>query len=647
MADARQDSDRGRGESPAPPDAREAPKDAQAEKDGAPEVAPGSVVPPDAAPAAEPRRTWGHVMGTELPRRQVPTASKTPEEVFDAWYAAVKKREARRESAQTIGLFGGRSAGSDDFELTTASRLARIGEMVKIVRRYDIFHGLTPEGLRRMLEELGPTFVKAGQILSMRSEILPESFTRELGKLRTSVEPMGRETVIEALRAEYETPIEEIFDAIDDRPLGSASVAQVHKARLVSGELVAVKIQRPHVKEIMAQDISIIRSLARYASRFMGEDQFIDLQSVVDELWQSFREETDFLVEARSLEEFRRNNAGCRFIDCPKPYPALCTSHVVVMDFVEGIPINDTARLVAEGYDLAEIGTKLADNYTTQMLDDGFFHADPHPGNLVIRGGKIVYMDLGIMGRLSAHDRQAVSDMVLAVGRRDSAALADGLMRFSVSSVADVDQAHLLADLDAIVADYGTADLSELDIGAFMNAIISMAQKNGIELPGSITMLARSLVTLEGVVHDLLPDASIVDIIQSHVRAHAALDDLAVDELKRLARETAAATHGLLGAAGELGLAMRMLTRGQLRVNLDLAGTEDPLEDVSKIANRLTMSVIVAGLFIGSSVVYYARIQPVIFGIPIIGFVGYLMALVLGVWVAHDVMRENKRRRRR
>ena len=631
----------------------------------APEPAPALAPEPETAPAAagdapayvprpkpapepaEERRSWGNIMGTELPRRQMPTTTKTPDDILDAWYAAVKKREARRESSQTIGIFGGRAAGAEDYGLTTASRLARIGEMVKIVRRYDIFHGLTPEGLRRMLEELGPTFVKAGQILSMRSEILPESFTRELGKLRTSVEPMDRETVIEAIRAEYETPLEEIFDAIDDRPLGSASVAQVHKARLVSGELVAVKIQRPHVQEIMAQDISIIRSLARYASRFMGDDQFVDLQSVVDELWQSFREETDFLVEARSLEEFRRNNAGCAFIDCPKPYPALCTRHVVVMDYVEGIPINDTARLVAEGYDLAEIGTKLADNYTTQMLDDGFFHADPHPGNLVIRGGKIVYMDLGIMGRLSAHDRQAVSDMVLAVGRRDSAALADGLMRFSVSSIANVDQAHLLADLDAIVADYGTADLSELDIGAFMNSIISMAQKNGIELPGSITMLARSLVTLEGVVHQLLPDASIVDIIQSHVRAHTALDQLAADELRRLAGETVAATHGLLGAAGELGLAMRMLTRGQLRVNLDLAGTEDPLEDVSRIANRLTMSVIVAGLFIGSSVVYYARIQPVIFGIPIIGFIGYLVAFVLGVWVAQDVLRENRRRRRR
>ena len=155
-------------------------------------------------------------------------------------------------------------------------------------------------------------------------------------------------------------------------------------------------------------------------------------------------------------------------------------------------------------------------------------------------------------------------------------------------------------------------------------------------------------MTLEGVVHALLPDASIVEIIQSHLRAHAAPDELVRQEVgRRLSREAVAATHGLLGAAGDLSLITRMLTRGQLRVNLDLAGTADPLEDLSRIANRLTMSVIVAGLFIGSSVVYYARIQPVIFGIPVIGFVGYLVAFILGAWVAQDVIRESRRRRRR
>ena len=569
---------------------------------------------------------------------------RSAEELLDAWYESVRNASAD-DDRQTIGLFGGR--GGEDYGLSRASRMRRIGEILSIVRRYDIFHGLTPKGLRRMLEELGPTFVKAGQILSMRSEILPERFMRELGRLRTDVEPMDRDTVLSALRAEYDQPIEDIFDAIDDCPLGSASVAQVHKARLVTGELVAVKIQRPHVQEIMAQDISIMRSLARYAGRFMGGEQFLDLQSVVDELWQSFREETDFLVEARSLEEFRRNNAGCAFVDCPKPYPTLCTRHVVVMDYVEGIPINDVARLRAEGYDLAEIGTKIADNYTDQMLEDGFFHADPHPGNLVVRDGKIVYLDLGIMGRLSSHDRRAVRDMVVAVARGDSAGLAGGLLRFSVSGTDEIDYAHLLADLDAIVANYGLADLSDLDMGAFLSSLISMAQRDGIELPSSVTMLARSLVTLEGTVHDLLPGTSIVEIISAHLRSRRSASELARREGTRLAHETVAATHGLLGAAGEAGLAMRMLTRGQLRFNLDLAGTADPLEDLARIANRLTLSVIIAGLFIGSSVVYYARIQPVIFGIPVIGFVGYLAAFALGVWVALDIIRESRRRRRR
>lgn len=567
------------------------------------------------------------------------------DQILNSWYDEMT-RDGSDSGPDTIGIFGGRAQGSAQYDLSRASRLRRIGEILQIVRRYDIFHGLTPQGLRRMLEELGPTFVKAGQILSMRSEILPPSFTRELSKLRTDVEPMDRETVLAALRAEYDRPIEEIFDAIDDNPLGSASVAQVHKARLVTGELVAVKVQRPHVQEVMAKDISIMRSLARRLGGFIGADQFLDLQSVVDELWLSFREETDFLVEARNLEEFRRNNAGCKFLDCPKPYPVLCTRHVVVMDYIEGIPIDDTVELTAAGYDCAEIGEKLMDNYTAQMLDDGFFHADPHPGNLVVSGNKIVYMDLGIMGRLSSGDRRCVSQMVEAVARRDSIELADGLLRFSRGGSSEVDYAHLLGELDAIIANYGSADLSDLDIGGFVNSLVTMARRNGIELPGSVTMLARALVTLEGVVDNLLPNASMVDIIKRQLSAPTTPQDAAKREAKQLAREGVSASHGLLVAAGEAGHAMRMLTRGQLRVNLDLAGTEDPLEDMGHIVNRLTLAIIAAGLFMGSSIVYYARIQPVIFGIPIIGFVGYLFALFIGLYVAHDILSENRRRKR-
>lgn len=546
---------------------------------------------------------------------------------------------------ETIGLLGRRRVGAGQAQVTRRSKARRLREILAIATRYDILHGLTPRTLRKLLEELGPTFVKAGQILSMRSEILPESFCRELSKLRTDVEPMDRDTLLQTLRSEYDTPLEDIFDAIDDVPLGSASVAQVHKARLISGELVAVKVQRPNVRKLMAQDISIMRTLARRAQRFMGNEQFVDLQSVVDELWQSFREETDFLVEARNLEEFRRNNVDVKYVDAPKPYMKLCTRHVVVMDYVEGIPIGQTDRLLEEGYDLEEIGTKLVDNYAQQMLDDGFFHADPHPGNLVIRDGQIVYLDLGIIGRLGAHDRQALSDMIFAVGRHDAAGLKDGLLRFSIGGTTDVDHAHLLADLDAIIDDFGEADLSELDMGAFLNKLISMARKSGIELPGTVTMLARSLVTLEGVVDAFLPGVSMVEIIALHVRAHTEPTDYMMQEAGRLVAESAAASHSLLGAAAQADLAMSMLTRGQLRMNLDLAGSEDPMRDMARAADHLTMGIIIAGLFIGSSVVYYARIKPVIFGIPVIGFLGYLVALGLGLWLVRQIVRDARGRR--
>lgn len=560
-----------------------------------------------------------------------------------SWYeTAVGERPSREE---TIGILGGR-ANDSAYGANRRGRYRRVVEMLSIVRKYDILHGLTPKTLRSMLEELGPTFVKAGQILSMRSEILPDSFCRELAKLRTEVEPMSREVVLDTLRAEYDTPIEEIFDAIDDVPLGSASVAQVHKARLVTGETVAIKVQRPNVKIVMARDISIMRSIARRANVVMGDDQFLDVKSVVEELWQSFREETDFVVEAQALSEFRRNNADCAFVTCPKPYPGLCTEHVVVMDYVDGIPISQTGKLEDAGYDLGEIGEKLVDNYASQMIDDGFFHADPHPGNIVIHGGKIVYLDLGMMGRISSHDRHALSDMVFAVADMDTPRLKDSFLRFAViRDVTAIDHARLLADLDVIVQDYGTASLAELDLAQFLSSLISLARRHSIELPGSVTMLARSLVTLEGTVDVLLSDASIVDIIASHVNAHMTLIDFGTREAQDYLRETRLASHSLLKAASQASLAMDMLTRGQLRVNMDIAGSDDPISDFSHAFDRLTMGIVIAGLFIGSSVIYFAGMKPLMFGIPIIGFLGFLIAVALGIWLFVDIMREGKRHR--
>lgn len=553
------------------------------------------------------------------------------------------------EVAELIGLFGSRrnDAFAARYHLTRRNKLKRLWQIARIANQFDVVHGLTPVKMRLMLEALGPTFVKVGQILSMRSEILPQAFCDELAKLRADADPMPYQTVLETLSSEYGRPIGEIFEHIDPTPLGSASLAQVHRATLLTGEDVAVKVQRPGVRETMAQDVSIMRSIARLATRVMPSAQVVDLGGVVEELWDTFESETDFLVEARNLAEFKRFCQPYVYMDCPKPYMDLCTEHVVVMDYVEGISVSHPEQLIAAGYDLKEIGTKLVDNYATQVLDDGFFHADPHPGNIIIAGGQIVLIDLGMTGRLNAKTRSVLKQMIFAVAKQDSPALADGLLRFAGTESDASDYPALLADLDTIVAEYGTVDLKDLDLASFVTALTQLAQRHGIEVPSTVTTVARALVTLEGLLDEFIPDVNMIEIISEHIATSKPLDRAAADEVKSLGVEAHAALHGLLGALSETKVAARMLTRGQLRVNMELAGAEEPMRMLSEMVNRLTMALIVVGLYVGSSIVYFAGVPPIVFGIPVVGFMGYVVAFVLSVWIVFDIYFKGRRSKRR
>ena len=559
-----------------------------------------------------------------------------------------KQNDATFTQSETIGLFGPRKDSfSQRYHLTRRGKLKRLAQIAQIVNQFDIVHGLTPVKMRLMFEALGPTFVKVGQILSMRSEILPQSFCDELAKLRADADPMPYGTVLQVLEDEYGRPAGEIFDHIDATPLGSASLAQVHRAKLTTGEDVAVKVQRPGVRETMAQDVSIMRTIARIAAKTMPSAQVVDLSGVVEELWDTFEAETDFMIEARNLAEFKRFCEHYKYMDCPKPYSDLCTEHVVVMDYVEGISVSHPDELIEAGYDLKEIGTKLVDNYATQVLDEGFFHADPHPGNIMVRGGQIVLLDLGMTGRLNAKTRSVLKDMIFAVAKQDSPALADGLLRFAGAEADPEDYPALLADLDVIVKEFGTVDLAELDIAAMLTALTQMAQRHGIEVPSTVTTVGRALVTLEGLLDEFIPDVNMIQIISDHIAASTSKKDFAKDEAKSLVIEDHQALHSLLAAANELKVASRMLTRGQLRVNMEMVGSQEPIHLLANMVNRLTMALIVVGLFIGSSIVYYAGIKPVIFGIPIVGFLGYVIAFVLSVWIVFDIYfkgRSNKKR---
>lgn len=539
-------------------------------------------------------------------------------------------------------------APSEEYKLTLAGKRDRIVEIFGVLRKYHVTHGLTPVRLRCMLEELGPIFVKMGQILSTRSEVLPQAYCDELGKLRTEVDPVPFSVVRECLEAEFKKPLASVFSDIDEKPLGSASIAQVHRAHLLSGEEVAVKVQRPGAQQVMARDIDIMRTVARTATRVMGDDAVIDLRAVVEELWTSFREETNFLMEARNLEEFYAFNEHVPYVSCPRPYLDYCTEHVVVMEYVGGTSIADSAKLRSQGYDLATIGRHVVENYTTQILDDGFFHADPHAGNIIVKDGVVFFIDLGIVGRVSSHSRAILKDIIFSVAEGDTPKLKDALVRFAVSrNTAEIDHAALLEDLDLIVADFATVDLADLNVGEFLTAIINLAHKHKVELPSVVTMVARGMVTLEGLLAEYLPDVNMIDIISEHIKREKSSFKRLEELLEDLERQGGRTLKGTMEAGEHLGLAARMLTRGQLKVNTEFIGSEEIIQRLGFIFDRLSMAVIVAGLFMGSSIVYYAGIKPVIFGIPVLGFLGYAAAFVMAIMVGRDIWRNGHHKKQR
>ena len=256
-------------------------------------------------------------------------------------------------------------------------------------------------------------------------------------------------------------------------------------------------------------------------------------------------------------------------------------------------------------------------------------------------------IDLGMTGRLNSQARSVLREMIFAVAKQDSAALADGLLRFAGTESDPEDYPALLADLDMVVKEFGTVDLGDLDIAAFLTSLTSLAQRHGIEVPGTVTTVGRALVTLEGLLDEFIPDVNMIQIISDHIAGSKSLDRAAKDEIKALGVEGHQALHGLLSAASESRVAMRMLTRGQLRMNMEVVGSEEPMRLLSDMVNRLTMALIVVGLFVGSSIVYYAGMKPIIFGIPVVGFMGYVIAFILSVWIVFDIYFKGRRSKRR
>ena len=447
---------------------------------------------------------------------------------------------------------------------------SRVRELLAVLRKRDVIHGITPVKLRQILEDMGPTYIKLGQIMSMRSDILPQSYCDELVKLQTTVRPSPFEEAVQMMEEEYGSSWDKIFAEIDPEPLGSASMAQVYRAVLQEdGRRVVIKIQRPHIYEMMAQDVKLMHRAIRILKLVDRSGEVIDFDAVVDEMWAVAQQEMDFLLEAQHCEEFARNNRDIVYVGCPQIDRSLTTSRILVMEQIVGTPIDHLEDLKKQGYDIEEIGHKLAENFCKQILDDAFFHADPHPGNLWIREGKIIYLDLGMMGRLSSRDQSLFRSALKAVVENDVHEVKNVLLTLG-DARGKINHAQLYTDIDDMLRKYGDMGLASINLGEFIQEMMELAKRHSIRMPSNITMLARGIVTLEGVLSKCCPNVSLLEIAKAHLSGDLFRELNLEQEFEKWAKRLYRSSAKGAEIPAHLADLLKMSVKGQSKVNLEL-----------------------------------------------------------------------------
>lgn len=521
----------------------------------------------------------------------------------------------------------------------------RFREIKDVLRKNQITRGVTPEKLRMILEELGPTYIKLGQIMSLHSDFLPKAYCDELLKLNSDVTPMPFDDVEDVINHSYGQDWRELFQFIEEAPLGSASIAQVHRARLKNGEEVIIKVERKGIYDTMARDIGLLHSLVKLIPPVGDFKNLVDLDMVLDELWSVAQEEMDFLKEAANMDEFSRNNASVQYVTTPKLYHEYSTGHVLVMEYIDGYSLDDVESLQNAGYDMDEIGTKFVNNFIKQVMDDGFFHADPHPGNVKIRDGKIVWIDMGMMGRLSEKDRHTMIKGIRGIALHDISMVENSVLEIGEFR-GKPDRERLYQDLKKFIADYGTTSMGSLDVAAAIAGLVEIMKQNRISLPHGVSMLCRGLTHIQGVLAVISPDINMMQIAVNRYTEDFLKNINWKSEFQKQARIVYRSVNKGVEIPGLVTDILKEHLEGQSVVNIDLHSSEDLTNVISAAIRNIVVGLCVAALLIASSVICTTDMTPKILGIPALGFAGYAFAMVVSIFLTVRYLWSKRKKRK-
>ncbi|MEI8092717.1 MAG: AarF/UbiB family protein [Spirochaetales bacterium] len=496
--------------------------------------------------------------------------------------------------------------------------------------------------IRLLLEALGPTFIKMGQMFSNRPDLLPEELLIELRKLQDGVPGFAFAQVKQMLESDYGQALDAMFLRFEEVPLASASIAQVHTAVLSSGQRVAVKVLRPGIESQVATDLEILSRIGLWFEKIILRSDVIDTQGILREFTRTMEREMDFQNEALYLEKFAANFRGDPDVLVPKVYRSHSAKRVLVMDFIDGLHPLDWDGYRQHGLDRRNIARKGAQALLKQVFVHGFFHADPHTGNLLILpDGRICFLDFGMMGIIFERYRIALAHMLLAVAQTDAPALTAALLSLSTNPDPG-DSTALEEDVFVLLETFSHVPLAKLDLTAFLEKTVTIILQHRLSMPPSLYLLLKALLTIEGFGRQLDPDFDLVSEVEPFVREVFAKK---LDLGKAGGRSAESALDYLSLAAdlpGELRQALTQLKRGRLKLEIDKETLDPILHKADKISNRLAFALIVTGGVMASATALQSKIPPLWNDIPIIAIIGFTGSFVLGFALAISIWRSGR-----
>ena len=513
----------------------------------------------------------------------------------------------------------------------------RSAEMIAIFAKHNFYaNGLTPQELRTTLEDLGPTYVKMGQIMSSRVDLLPPVYCKELEKLRENVKPLDPAVAKAVIEQETGKRIDEIYTEFQDEPLGSASIAQVHYGVLKDGTRVVTKVQRPLIADMMRKDFVLLGRLVDLVNIVEedSDEQVIDFKSVIEQLEQVTKAELDFRIEAENTRLFKKEciNDEER-ISCPTVIDDLTTERVFTMTYIDGCSIDDTEKLLAEGCDLSEIGGVIVDSYLHQILDVGTFHGDPHQGNILVSHGKPYWIDFGMIGHITDKDIDLIQTAVKGMLIQDSNVLVNAVMGMGAASE-KTDRTKLTHDAEGFIEKYMNAkSVSDINMTEVFDEVMSLAAKNHVSMPGRFTMLARSITTMEGVIEQLCPDLNIFNMLYAKMKERRWQNANIKRELYEKGKELFNAGKKTARIPILASEALDAMVKGKTKVGFELTGYEEPLNRISHFLRYTVLTLVASVLFIGSCILCTTSFKPLLpNGVPLLAVAGIIFSIALAIF---------------